>query len=171
MKAAKKSLWQVNYDSAMKMAKDGKGDIYDRVVLLTEVYEDDEFTKEMARRGTSPGVFLNSAVDETFATFSELYAMLKTFPNRKQWIGGDLRSMRAALVENLDKKRKDKEDKRRKDQEKDPDHGTSNPVNRLSWKEKYLDMHRKYETLLARYRQLEKNYEALNRQIGSSRSA
>ena len=93
--------WRVLVEQADKLAKQGAGMVYDRVRLLAKVFEDKDFLNDMQGEGTTPGDFLNKHVNDTCANFTELYQMLKRYPNRRQWEATGLADMRQALIASL----------------------------------------------------------------------
>ena len=96
-----KKKWQTLLARADRAAREGKGSLFDRVSLLAQVLEDPQFKADMLREQRKPMVVLNAKVEDTFTNFAELYAMLKAFPDRARWEGGDLPAMRDALREQL----------------------------------------------------------------------
>lgn len=150
--------WETLLRKAMGLARENRADLYERVKVLAQVFDDPMFKRDMMRQGKQPGVFLNSVVEDTFTTFSELYAMIRMFPSKDQWKNGDLRELRASLRERIN---------RTASVQAAPNgQRTTDRHPSLSWKKKYLDLDAKYKILTAKYELLEQNYKDLQRAIG-----
>lgn len=160
----KRKKWESLYEEALQMAREGRGSLYDRVRVLVRVFEDTQFKADMMQRGTAPGVFLNEAVNETFTTFTELYALLKAFPEKSQWAGGNLRQMRESLEDQL----RDKERQVRQEAQRNKE---GDEAQKLSWKERYLDLESRYRVLEGAYKQLEKDHRELQKALGARRAS
>lgn len=167
-----KKTWQDLLEEAKRLAADGKGTLYDQMVLLAKVYEDPKFTEAMAGEGTTPALHLNKVVNHAFTNFGELYAMLKEFPRRQQWEAGDLPAMRDALRAALKSRATARavSNGEAEETEDEPDRALPvGPDQKLSWKEKYLKLEAKYQLLEERCRQQQKEINHL-REILSGRS-
>lgn len=93
--------WQSLMVKADKVAKDGKGSLWERVKLLSQVFDDPQFKEAMETEGKKPGLVMNDKVADTFTNFAELYAMLKKFPTKEEWATGDLPRMRDQMRDKL----------------------------------------------------------------------
>lgn len=94
-KNVKKKMWQILMERHSEMVKESSMLLYDRVKILLQVVDDEEFRVDMTAKGESPQKWLE-AKDYVFnfVNFTELRAMMKTFPRKIQWARGDIQSMR-----------------------------------------------------------------------------
>jgi hypothetical protein len=157
--------WVKLYDQALTIQTKTKGDLFDLVSLLAVVFDDKQFKRDMLKKGESPGDFLNQLVDHTFTTFMEYYAMLKSYPERLQWVNGDLREMRRTLIGALKARETNGLAGSRTTGVSAVGKSVENRDRRLSWKDKYLELEGRYNALEAKYQQLERDYNRLQRSL------
>jgi hypothetical protein len=90
--------WQRLLAKAEKLIRGGNSSLYQRVVLLAQVFDDPEFGRDAAAEGTNPLGMLNDKTSDTCANFTELYQMLKMFPSKDQWVNGNISEMRLQMI-------------------------------------------------------------------------
>jgi hypothetical protein len=88
---------------ARELRKKGSELLFDRVTLLNECYEDEDFRAWHAEHGTNELDFLDDELSDTAASFLTLRAVLKAFPDRNDWVKHNIRDMMAEAIES-DKK-------------------------------------------------------------------
>jgi hypothetical protein len=78
--------WKQKLLQARQMRDNARAAAYDRVRLLSEVYEDSEFRLEFGNRSTEKiAAILDDYVDDLDYDFLELHAVLRHFPDRADW--------------------------------------------------------------------------------------
>ncbi len=159
---AKKKKWQLLMEKADLVSKEGKGSLWERIKILSQVSEDQQFKDDTIAAGNKPGVILNEKVNDTFATFSELFVMFKEFPNREQWADGDLPRMRSELRKILTA-RQSPDGTAAANGEHQEVKIKANGDRRLSWKQKYLELEARYNSLLVENRSLKDRVKSLER--------
>lgn len=90
--------WKKNHIEAGKLRQKGLGFLWERMQRLVAVYQDAAFRAEHDLDDFSAGEWLDKEVSDTCATFLELMAVLEVYPERDQWIAGDLKSMVAQCL-------------------------------------------------------------------------
>lgn len=143
--STKTANWRNKLDAARALAKQGAALVYDRVVLLRDVYDDAAFLNDCDRRDASPLEELNDEVADTAMTFVTLQAMLDKFPNREDWEARRLQDMAAEIVVARSKTK-------------------SKDAGRLSWK-------KKYQQLLSEFEALQRKHEILEARLEERRAA
>lgn len=86
-----------------KLAREHRICLFDRVTLLTEIYEDPEFRKDMQAKGISFIQVLDEKVADTCATILQLMEIRKKFPRKLQWAAGNLNQMLRETFKDLEK--------------------------------------------------------------------
>lgn len=159
--------WEKLHGQAIKMLGDAKASLYDRGKVLSQVFDDPEFKADMAKQGRRPTQVLDAALTDTFVDFTELNGLLKVFPKRADWKNGDLRSMREALIKHLgDRKKQHSAEVVQGNGDGTTIVKTPGSDQKLSWKQKYLEMEQRYIKLEARYSQLEADHRHLQESLG-----
>jgi hypothetical protein len=77
--------------------------LFDRVALLSDCYEDEDFRAWHAEHGTNELDFLDEELSDTAASFLTLHAVLKAHPDRNDWTRHNIRDLIAETIE-MDKK-------------------------------------------------------------------
>jgi len=80
-----------------------KANVYDRVTLLVQVYDDDTFRLEHGADDFALANVLNQYLDDTGWDFLELRSILEHFPEREQWQENRLTKMHQEV---MDKRRR-----------------------------------------------------------------
>jgi chromosome segregation ATPase len=109
---SKNQVWKTLLDQHDKLKKQASASLYDRVTLLTWVYEDPHFQTDMKKGKKSATAELDKRVSDTCANFTELLHMLRMFPKRNQWESGDLNEMRMKMLGSLSTGKKPKKNGR-----------------------------------------------------------
>jgi len=157
--------WKTLLQRHDKMVVKGNALIYDRIVILRQVNDDPQFKRDNLAEGISPADLLNAKVSDTCASFIELVHMVKLFPDREQWLKGNLADMQRLMIDTI--RRTQVENKARAEGEG----GANNADRKLSWKQKYLEMESRYNVLEGRYQQLEKDYQQMHHSLNTLRQA
>jgi hypothetical protein len=97
---------------AKELRQQSGNNAYHRVVLLTKVYQDQDFRSDHHMFDDDKLLdILNEYVDDLCATFYELKLILDHFPNEEQWASGKLYQMlQKVLDDNATKNRMSKAD-------------------------------------------------------------
>jgi hypothetical protein len=129
---AKKSKWELKMHEARELRKQGAGLLFDRVALLVDCYDDEDFRQWHADQGTNELDFLDEELSDTAVNFMTFRAVLAAYPNREDWVRHNVRELIALTVaaENESRKR-------------------DNESARQSWKERALAAERECERLRA----------------------
>lgn len=108
----KSQTWQQSLAKAREMRGHAGAALYDRMVLLVNVFEDSDWRLRTGVTDESKWLdMLNEEVSDVFLTFGELRDMLAYAPERAQWTDGRLDKLRAKMIEDRRAaKRKEKED-------------------------------------------------------------
>lgn len=110
-KAMKKSSWQTKLQTVMKMVRTARLDLYDRVALLAQVYEDEDFLAHASKSGKEAAHLLLPYVRDTCCNFTELYAIWKAFPRKQQWAGKDLSQLKSEAFASLGQASRNRKDR------------------------------------------------------------
>lgn len=149
--------WEKNLERGRKLASKGKSALFERVVVLSEVFNDSIFKQDMMKNGKNPGEVLSEVCEDTCCNFPELNQMLKMFPKKEQWASGNLMEMKVALIDSI-RSRNGSKVKEADDNGKESKHNGSRT---LSWKRKYLALEVKYKVLEERCKQQAKEIQHL----------
>lgn len=93
--------WKVLEQKHTKLRKEGMKFLFLRAKLLTAIFADPDFQKDLAKQGKVPKVYLDSLLDDTCMSFTELTQLLKLFPRKVQWTDGSITEMRGALLKTI----------------------------------------------------------------------
>jgi squalene cyclase len=130
--SAKKTKWEVKLHEAREMRKRGAELLFDRVVLLVECYEDEQFRAWCSETETNDVDYLDEELSDTAAAFMTLKAVLHQYPTRDEWVKHNIRVLIAqVLQEQAEATKRDGEEKR------------------ISWKERALAAEKECERLRA----------------------
>lgn len=97
--AAKQKKWEVRMHEQRGLRKRGAEMLYDRVTLLVECYEDQEFRAWCAESGTNELDFLDEELSDTAATFMTLRSVLLANRDRGSWVKHNIRDLIADVME------------------------------------------------------------------------
>lgn len=95
------TTWRNWISKATDLAAKSTGMLYERVALLNMAWEDEDFKTTMINEGKKPLDVLNDLVSDACANFTELRAMIKAFPNKRDWNGDISRLKYEALKQAL----------------------------------------------------------------------
>lgn len=109
---AAKDTWKVLLKQHDLLKKKATASVYDRVKLLALVWENPSYLEDCRKNGKSPGEDMNARVNDTCANWTELFQMLKMFPNKKEWTNGDLSKMRMDMLNKLREQQNGKKEKK-----------------------------------------------------------
>lgn len=99
---SKKKPWIILMERHDLLAQHNRADIFDRTDILSQVFDDPEFSRDIAKSKQNPLDLLNKKVSDTCADFMQLYQMRKLFPRKSQWVAGNLSEMRQRMIESLE---------------------------------------------------------------------
>jgi hypothetical protein len=98
---AKKEVWKALLTQHAKLRRSGQATLYDRVTLLNRVFEDEDYAADCLKGGRTKFELLDQEVSDTCANFLDLLQILKLYPQRRQWEGGNLAVMRDKMYEHV----------------------------------------------------------------------
>lgn len=98
--------WKEQLERQRDMKKRGIKLLFQRVRLLAEVYESQEFRDWCLKEGLRDTEFLDSELSDVGLNFLTLRAVLEQFPKESHWINADLRKLVASVIEDQKKERK-----------------------------------------------------------------
>jgi len=88
--------------------------VYDRITLLVEIYDDDQFRQDSGDPDDlSAATLLDAEVGDLCADFLELRCVLDSFPNKGDWTDKNLKKLVAAALDGSRTRRKSKKSERR----------------------------------------------------------
>lgn len=91
--------WKSRMTQVQNLRKRSASLVYDRVVLLVDVYRDEEFLTDEGLDELSAANRLDDELADVCAGFLELKAVLEFYPDRKQWEGRRLDLIVAEVLE------------------------------------------------------------------------
>ena len=91
--------WKEKLAQVKNLRKRSAGLVYERIVLLVDVYADEEFLADEGLDELSAADRLDEELADVCAGFLELKAVLEFYPNRKQWEGRRLDLIVAEVLE------------------------------------------------------------------------
>ena len=148
--------WEKNLERGRRLAGKGRTTLFERVAVLSKVFDDADFKQDMLKDGKNPGEVLSEVCEDTCCNFTELYQMLKMFPQKEQWASGNLMEMKIALIDSV---------RSRNGKNKEESKVNGRRDRSLSWKRKFLSLEVKYKILEERCRQQEKEIQHLRQVI------
>jgi hypothetical protein len=138
-----KEGWQALLAKARTLKGRSGEVLWQRATMLRRVYEDEGWLAQVRSQGKNPVREMGAEVNDTPWSFSDLLVMLQKFPKKSDWAAGDLRRMHEETIARAKPAQIG---------------GTSPAAERLSWKQKYLE-------LKARYERLEQDNVSLRREV------
>lgn len=92
--------WEKLMEKIDDMVEQGKGTLYERVKILSEVYDDPQFNADIVEQKGNATELLNSKVNDLWVRghFMDLYQMFKMFPKKEEWVKGDLQKMQQQML-------------------------------------------------------------------------
>lgn len=158
----KKVSWKTLIDGLKSSQKKHGGNHYEDAVRIKKLLANEEFEEFVKSEGVTCNTYIDGVMKNTLFTSAELLGMLDKYPDRKQWVEGNLRGMREEMMRSLATSRRTKSD----------DEGDKDNTDRvLSWKQKFLNLEEKYKMLEVRYKQLEKDHRELQKSVSKMQTA
>jgi hypothetical protein len=96
-----KQTWKTLLKQHNQLKASSAATLFDRVSLLAKIWADPQYKIDQQKSGKPVMELLNNCVSDTCANASELIQMLKMFPRKLQWAGGDLSVMRGQMLRKL----------------------------------------------------------------------
>lgn len=92
--------WEKLMEKIDDMVEQGKGTLYERVKILSEVCDDPQFNADIVEQKGNATELLNSKVNDLWVRghFMDLYQMFKMFPKKEEWVKGDLQKMQQQML-------------------------------------------------------------------------
>ena len=134
--------WRDQLEEARALRKKGAALTYQRAVKLREVYCSDGFMEHCKELGRSKHEVLNDEVADLCCTAKVLFAVLDTFPKVADWKHQRLDILAAKAIEAT----KMQSEERKASTE------------RISWKDRYLELELRYDELLQKYDSLRSHF-------------
>lgn len=161
----KQKNWQIDLNKEANLAKSGRENLYERVKILISIEKDAEFLRD--NKGSNLPQFFNERLADTCATFAEAKAIMKLWPKSEQWRNGNLAMMRLEMLVTLQQQQRTESKKK---SEKNGVSDAAKSEQKLSWKEKFLNLEMEYKQLKAAHEQLEKDYREMRQLLGRKAS-
>lgn len=100
-----KQSWKSLLKQHNQLKANSAATLFDRVSIISKIWADPQYRIDQQKAGKPVMGVLDSCVSDTCANASELIQMLKMFPRKLQWAGGDLSTMRQQMLRQLVKQR------------------------------------------------------------------
>lgn len=124
--------WELKMHEARELRRQGASILFDRVTLLVECYDDDEFRAWHTEAGTNELDFLDEELSDTATGFLAWKSVLAAYPNREDWVRHNVRELLAlTMAAQAEATKRDGDEKR------------------VSWKERALAAEAECERLRA----------------------
>jgi hypothetical protein len=130
----------------------GMGFLYERVVLLCQVYQDPEFRSHCENLEKNLEEELDAYLDDTCTDFLTARAVLKANPDKTDWLDKKLSAMKVEVLE----------------AEQAGHAGKTAGTERFSYKAAWEELKREFEKLTIKYATLQENYDKLLAKVGSA---
>lgn len=91
--------WKLKLEKARELVGKSNAGLYDRVKLLVEVYEDPDFLDFHDNVYDKAEAELDKALGDYGICFLDAMDIMKHFPKKAEWKGGNLREMLAEAVQ------------------------------------------------------------------------
>ena len=105
-----KTKWELTLKKVDALIAESNGSLYDRAVMLKEVWDDPGFLEFHNRDIDKAEEHLNEKLGDYGVTIFDCISLLKHFPDRMRWTGGKLREMLAAALDAESRMRSDSAD-------------------------------------------------------------
>lgn len=132
--------WRLALDKQRKLRKRGAEVLWERVKLMVQCYEDEEFRSWVFGQGTNPEKFMDEELKDTGWEFSTLSSVFRECPEKEDWLANDFRVLIAQAKA-----------KQRKEREVETD--------KIKWKARALAAEKECERLRAELDSLKKSLE------------
>lgn len=110
----KKMQWKELLKKHDALRRNGNANVYDRVKLLSQIFNDPGYNADMLKQGKDKRELLDACLDELCINITEALVILKMFPRREQWVGGSLREMKLRTIQMIQSKQKAETGKKKK---------------------------------------------------------
>lgn len=81
------------------LKREGASLLFDRMLLLIDCYNDEEFKEWCKANGEGRVDYLNRELSDTGQAFLHLKTLMEHFPNREDWLTKSFRVMTAAVIQ------------------------------------------------------------------------
>lgn len=108
----------------------GAAVVYDRAILLRDVYEDQEFIAQCRATDEDASELMDEECGDLCCSFHQLMAILERFPNKDAWTSGRLQHMLAVVL----------------DERQKTDRKAAAP--RPSWKQRFEELQKKHDKVV-----------------------
>lgn len=142
--------WQNWLKQHDQLAKKSAGLVWERMQLLLKVEQDRGFKQWCEQENKSWVGVLNEKLSDTCATYGELCLVLRKYPDKQQWEEGSLWAKKLEVLQPA-----------RRVQTGGEGNTEITTTEKLSWKQKYLELRAKFDTLNEQYGTLRKDYKEL----------
>ncbi len=102
---SRKQKWELVLRNVDELIKQANASLYDRVVMLKQVWDDPEFLAFHGSDVDAADEHLSSKLGDYAITFFNAIALLKHYPHREAWAAGNLRQMLATALESEQRSR------------------------------------------------------------------
>lgn len=96
-----KLSWEALLKKEERLSQSGRAFLFDRVKLLSQVFDNPDFRKKMTASGKAPQLVLDDRLNDTGFNFTELHQMMKKFPAKLAWKTGNLSAMRLEVLKSI----------------------------------------------------------------------
>jgi len=124
------AVWSQSIAKARELRRKGAGLLWDRVKILIGVYKDSDFLAHCDSLDRNAEDVLDDELSDTCSEFLPLKITMEYFPEKNDWLNTKIDVLRAKAEEMCKKSRHDGEEITR---------------DRPSWKERYMELKRKYD--------------------------
>jgi len=90
--------WEAKMHEARGLRKKGAGQLYDRLVLMIECYDDPAFRAWHEAAGTNDLDFLDEELNDTGHGFLDFRGVMAEYPKREDWIKHNIRQLIALTM-------------------------------------------------------------------------
>ena len=105
-----KTKWEITLKKIDALIAESNGTLYDRVVMLKEVWDDPGFLGFHDRDIDKAESHLNEKLGDYGVTIFDCLSLLKHFPDRSRWSAGKLREMLAMALDAENRSRSESAD-------------------------------------------------------------
>ena len=96
---SRKVKWEIVLRNVDELIKQSNAGLYERVVLLKQVWDDPDFLAFHKSDVDAAEDHLNQKLGDYGITFFDAAAMLKHFPDRSEWAGASIRDLLAKALD------------------------------------------------------------------------
>ena len=91
--------WELKFDEAKGLRKQGAALLHKRISLLKEVYDDGDFKRWCQESGTVDLDFLDDHLEDVGYNYVTLAAVLEQYPDEAEWQKHNVRELCAMVIE------------------------------------------------------------------------